>query len=123
MTDRSLKFRQAAIVYLHVGILYEAAAFVMWRQGMFPDARGPGWIWLVVGAIVTVAIPYALWRWHRTWIALTVWAIHALRLPTVIKGAFFVPVSSPDIAPGFWVVALVVIVINLGFLARAAFDL
>jgi hypothetical protein len=123
VTDRALKFRQAAIVYLHVGILYEAAAFVMWRQGMFPDARGPGWTWLVIGAVVTIAIPYALWRWHRPWIALTVWAIHALRLPTVIKGAFFVPVSSPDIAPGFWVVALVVIVINLGFLARAAFDL
>jgi hypothetical protein len=118
-----MKFRQAAIVYLHVGILYEAAAFVMWRQGMFPEARGPGWIWLVLGALITAALAFALWRWHHTWIALTIWAIHALRLPTVIKGAFFVPVSSPDIAPGFWVVALIVIVINLGFLARAGFDL
>jgi hypothetical protein len=123
VTDRATKFRQAAIVYLHVGILYEAAAWVMWREGLLPEARGPAWLWLVFGAVITILIPYILWHWHRTWIALTVWALHALRLPAVINGAFFVPAAGGEIAAGFYVTALVVIVINLGFLARAAFDL
>jgi branched-chain amino acid transport system substrate-binding protein len=107
VTDRATKFRQAAIVYLHVGILYEAAAYVMWRQGMLPEGRGPAWIWLVFGAAFAILIALALWRYHRPWVALTVWAIHALRLPAVIKGAFFVPAGTAEIAAGFYVTALV----------------
>jgi hypothetical protein len=123
VTDRARKFRQAAIVYLHVAILYEAAAWVMWRHGLLPDGRGPAWVWLLIGAALGAFIAFALWRWHKPWLALTVWAIHSLRLPAVIKGAFFVPAGTGDIAAGFYVVALGVIVINLGFLARAGFDL
>ena len=33
---RATKFRQAAFVYLHVAILYEAAAYAMWRAGRLP---------------------------------------------------------------------------------------
>jgi fatty acid desaturase len=49
---REAKFRQAAFVYLHVAILYEAAAFAMLRAGLLPSRLGAPWIWLVAGAAV-----------------------------------------------------------------------
>lgn len=127
MTSRQTKFRQAAIVYLHVGILYEAAVFVFWRQGILPEARGPAWVWLLLGALLAGLISYALWRWQHTWLALTIWALHALRLPALIEGAFFARahtgVDAAVIPPAFYLTALVVVIINLGMLARAGFDL
>ena len=44
---RARKFRQAAFVYLHVAILYEAAAYVMWREELLPARFGPPWLWLL----------------------------------------------------------------------------
>jgi len=40
---RALKYRQAAFVYLHFSILYEAGAYVMYRQELLPNnaAFGP----------------------------------------------------------------------------------
>jgi hypothetical protein len=122
-TDRDRKFRQAAFVYLHVGILYEAGAFAMARNGVLPTGGwGPPWIWLVAGAVVTLAIFFALLRWRNAWFARAVWAIHGLRLPALIGGAFFRGTDG-QIANSFYVTALVVVVINLAFLARAGWDL
>ena len=119
-----VKFRQAAIAYLHVGILYEAAVFAMARAGIFPETRGPVWTWLLLGAFFALSIPYALWRWQRRWFALLVWAVHSMRLPGIIDRAFFHPADgAADLSPAFWWTALVVVVINLAFLARAGFDL
>jgi hydrogenase-4 membrane subunit HyfE len=127
MATSSDKFRQAAIVYLHVGILYEAAVFVFWRQGILPEARGPAWVWLVVGAVLAGMISYALWRWQHRWLALAIWALHALRIPVLIDGAFFARahthVDAAVIPSSFYLTALVVVLINLAFLARAGFDL
>ena len=78
---RARKFRQAAFVYLHVAILYEAAAYVMWREGLLPARFGPPWLWLLFGAVVAGAIVYGLLRWHNAWFARVVWALHGLRLP------------------------------------------
>ena len=50
---RARKFRQAAFVYLHVAILYEAAVYAMWRHGVLPSRlMGPIWLWLLLGAVL-----------------------------------------------------------------------
>lgn len=127
MTSRETKFRQAAIVYLHVGILYEAAVFVFWRQGILPEARGPAWLWLLIGALLAGLISYALWRWQHTWLVLLVWGLHTLRLPPLIEGAFFARahtgVDVAHVPPAFYLTALFVVLFNLAMLARAGFDL
>lgn len=125
--DRSRKYRQAAIVYLHVAILYESAVYVFKRQEILPEARGPAWLWLLLGALLAGMITYALWRWQHRWLAITVWALHSLRIPVLIEGAFFGKahtfVDAAQIPPSFYLTALVVVLINLAFLARAGFDL
>ena len=105
---RETKFRQAAFVYLHVAILYEAAAYVMWRHGLLPATRlGPPLLWLILGAVVA---------------GLIVFGVHGLRIPTLIGGAFLPPAGAP-LAPAFYLTALVVVMINLWMLARAGWDL
>jgi hypothetical protein len=119
---RARKFRQAAFVYLHVAILYEAAAYAMWRHGLLPVGRGPAWLWLIGGAIVAGAIFYGLLRWQNVIFARVIWVIHSMRLPSLISSAFIVTVEG-GLTRGFYVTALVVVVINLWMLARAAWDL
>ena len=120
---RARKFRQAAWVYLHVAILYEAAAYAMAQNGVLPTGGlGPPWIWLVAGAVVALLVFYGLLRWQNAWFARVIWALHALRLPALMSGAFFRGADG-QIAPSFYSMAIVVVVINLAFLARAGWDL
>ena len=119
---REAKFRQAAFVYLHVAILYEAAAYVMWRQGLLPTRFGPPWLWLLVAAGVTAVVVYGLLRWHNAWFARAVWLLHSLRLPALINGAFFAG-AEERVVPAFYLTAIVVVMINLWMLARAGWDL
>ena len=120
---RSAKFRQAAFVYLHVSLLYEAAAYAMWRAGRLPFTRlGPPWLWLILGAVVAGLVFFGLLRWQNVTFARVIWALHGLRLPPLIHGAFFAGTSA--VAPSsFYVTAIVVVTINLWMLARAAWDL
>lgn len=120
--QRAAKFRQAAFVYLHVGILYEFAVWVVHRAGMLPAARGPAWAWLLLGALVLALVFWGLWWWQNAWFARAVWAVHALRVPSLLDGAFL---SPPDAAlpPSFYLTALVVVLVNLWMLARAGWDL
>lgn len=119
---RARRFRQAAFVYLHVAILYEAAALAMWRAGLLPAGRGPAWLWLLLGALVAGAIFLGLLRWQNVIFARVVWAIHALRLPSLIGSAFISTVEG-GLTRGFYITAIVVVTINLWMLARAAWDL
>lgn len=119
---RARKFRQAAFVYLHVAILYEAAALSMWRHGLLPASRGPAWLWLTLGAVVAGAIFLGLLRWQNAWFARAVWVLHGMRLPALISAAF-IPTVPSELARGFYVTAIVVVTINLWMLARAAWDL
>lgn len=119
---REAKFRQAAFVYLHVAILYEAAAYAMWRAGRLPATRlGPPLLWLILGAIVAGLVFAGLLRWQNVRFARVVWAVHGLRLPALVHGAFF---ASPGVLPpAFYLTAIVAVMINLWMLARAAWDL
>ena len=119
---RTRKFRQAAFWYLHVGLLYEAAVYAMWRNGLVNPIRGPIVLWLLLGAAIVALVFWGLWFRRSTWLARGIWALHALRLPSMIEGAFL---AGPDAAlpPGFYLTALVAIVINLWMLARAGWDL
>jgi hypothetical protein len=119
---RTAKYRQAAFAYLHVGLLYEAAVLAMWRAGVLPSERGHPLLWLGIGAIIVGAVFVGLYWWRNRWFARVIWAVHALRLPVVIEGAFF-PDADARLEPAFYLTALVVIVINLWLLARAAWDL
>lgn len=122
-SGRERKFRQAAFVYLHVGILYEAAAYAMAQNGVLPTGGwGPPWLWLVFGGAVALAVFWGLLRWQNAWFARAIWALHALRLPALISGAFLRG-SDGEIATSFYLAAIVVVVINLAFLARAAWDI
>jgi len=120
--ERTRKFRQAAFVYLHVGILYEAAVVVLARQGLIPAGRGPLWLWLLLGALIVAAIFWGLWVRRSRWLARIVWALHALRLPALLEGAFFTE-AARDIPSSFYLTALVVVLLNLWMLARAGWDL
>jgi hypothetical protein len=119
---RTRKLRQAAFAYLHVGILYESAVLVMAQRGLLPAERGPVWLWLAIGAVIVGVIFWGLWFKELVWLARIVWALHALRLPTLISGAFF-PAAQAAVPPSFYVVALAVVLVNLWMLARAGWDL
>ncbi|MFL5576761.1 MAG: hypothetical protein ACJ79S_12410 [Gemmatimonadaceae bacterium] len=120
---RADKFRQAAFVYLHVAILYEAAAYAMWRAARLPHTRmGPPWLWLILGAVVAGLVFVGLLRWQNARFARAIWLLHGLRLPALVHGAFLAdaPAAMP---PAFYLAGLVAVMINLWMLARAAWDL
>lgn len=119
---RQRKFRQAAFVYLHVGVLYEAAVYVFWQKGLLPEGRGPVWVWLLAGALIAALVFWGLWVKESAWLARIIWAFGLFRLPALIEGAFLSGAGS-DIDPAFYLTALVVVLINLGMLARAGWDL
>jgi hypothetical protein len=123
LTARDRKFRQAAFVYLHVGLLYEFAVFAMWRAGMIGDVPGHPLAWLAGGALIVAAVVTGLWRWRNPWFARVVWAIHGLRLPALIAAAFLRPPGEGAVPSGFYIVAIFVILVNLWMLARAGWDL
>lgn len=119
---RRRKFRQAAFVYLHVGILYEAGVWVLWQRGVIGDERGPVELYLFLGAVILGAIFWGLWSWRNRWFARAVWAVHALRVPALLEGSFL-PVPDSSLPPSFYLGALAVVLINLWMLARAGWDL
>ncbi len=120
--SRARKFRQAAFVYLHVAILYEAAAYVMLGAGRLPSRFGSPGIWLLAGAVVAGVVFVGLYYWRNVWFARVVWLLHGLRLPALIRGAFFATADATT-PPSFYITAIVVVVINLWMLARAGWDL
>ena len=119
---RDRKFRQAAIVYLHVGILYELAAYALWKRGLTAHVPGRPILWFVGGAVIVAGIVGGLWRWRNPWFPRVVWAIHAMRLPVLLDGAFFRGASQGFLPTDFFLLALVVVLVNLWMLARAGWD-
>jgi hypothetical protein len=120
---RERKFRQAAFVYLHVGLLYTFAVYAMWRAGLIGEVPGHPLLWLLAGGLIVAVVFWALWFRQSSWFARIVWALHALRLPALIDGAFLRAPGEGTLPPSFYLVAIVVIVANLWMLARAGWDL
>lgn len=116
------KFRQAAFVYLHVGVLYEAAVWRCIGAECSPNALEPEWIWLCLGALIVASVFWGLWSRQSAWVARVIWALGVARLPWLIGGAFF-PLADARLPPSFYLVALVVVMVNLWMLARAGWDL
>lgn len=119
---RRRKFRQAAFVYLHVGLLYEAGVFVLWRRGILGGERGPVPLYLLLGAGIVALVFWGLWSWRNPWVARIVWALHAFRLPALLEGSFL-PNPDSSLPPSLYLVALAVVLVNLWMLARAGWDL
>jgi hypothetical protein len=121
------KLRQAAFVYLHLGVLYEGAVYAMARRGVLV-ARGPAeraaptWIWLLIGAAIVALVFWLLWSRKSVWTARVVWAMGLFRIPALIEGAFFPPASAL-VPQAFYLIALAVVLLNLWALARAGWDL
>ena len=120
--SRRRKFRQAAFVYLHVGVLYEATVLKMSQRGLVAERLEPAWLWLCLGALIVALVFWGLWSRQNAWVARVIWALGVLRLPPLIGGAFF-PLAGARLPPSFYLVALVVVIVNLWMLARAGWDL
>jgi len=120
---RRAKFRQAAFVYLHVGLLYEAAALAMYRFELLPERFGPPVVYLVLGAVITILVFAGLYWAQNEWVARVVWAIQAFRLPPLVSRGFFYTLAVMRLPPPFYIAALVIVLISMWMLARAAWDL
>ncbi len=118
----ALKYRQAGMVYLHVGLLYLFAVWAMGGAGLIAAERGPVWLWLIIGVGILTGVFWGLWSWQQPLFVKVIWGLHALRLPVLIEGAFF-PAAGSQIPSSFYLTALVVVLGNLAMLARAAWDL
>ena len=118
---REAKFRQAAFFYVHMALLYEAAVWVLHRDGSLPS-RGPVGVWLVAGGVLAGVAFWGLWSWRNVWLARVLWVIGALRLPTLLRGAFL-PQEGAVLSPAFYIAALIIVLINLWLLSRAGWDL
>jgi hypothetical protein len=119
---RERKFRQAAFSYLHVAILLEAGGYAMWRIGALTDRFGPPVTYLLVGAGLATLIVWSLYSLQNVWITRLVWAVHSIRLPSLIHGAFLAG-GTALFVPSLYLTAIVVVVANLWMLARAGWDL
>lgn len=118
---RARKFRQAAIVYLHYGVLYFFGARVLLERGLFPTTRGPEWVWFAAGLAILAVVLWGLWWWQNVWFARSIWLLVALRLPVLMDGAFFGG-GIGTIPRSLYLAAGIVVVIVMGALARAAWD-
>lgn len=121
-TGQALKFRQAAFGYLLVGILYESAVWVAWRNDLAPTTRGPVWLWLLAGAAIVGLVFWALYGLQKRWVARLIFVLHALRVPTMLKGAFLATADA-QLPASLYQFALVVVLINLWLMARAGWDI
>jgi hypothetical protein len=120
---RRTKFRQAAFVYLHVGLLYEAAALAMRNYGLLPERFGPPVLYLVLGAVITALVFAGLYWAQNEWVARVVWAIQAFRLPPLVSRGFFYSLATMRLPPAFYIAALIVVLTSMWMLARAGWDL
>lgn len=120
---RAAKFRQAAFVYLHVGLLYEAAAIAMRDYELLPERFGPPGLYLLLGAVITIVVFAGLYWSQNEWLARVIWAIQAFRLPPLVSRGFFYTLATMRLPPAFYIAALIIVLTSMWMLARAGWDL
>ena len=121
-SERASKFKQAAVVYLYVAILYESTVYVMFENQILPDRLGPPVLWLIAGGVIAFLVFLGLYYWQNVWIARSIWIMQAFRFPGLLAGAFF-PQAETVTPTTFYMAALVVVSVNFWALARASWDL
>lgn len=108
--------------YLLMGVVYEGAVLIAWRNGFAPTDRGPVGLWLVVGAVVLGAIVWGLWTWRNVWLPRVLLVFNAGRVIAVM-GPAFVLEAERGFSPAFYQLETVMLLINMWMLARAGWDL
>ena len=83
----------------------------MLTSGLLPERFGSPWLWLGAGVLVTAFVFVGLYRWQNVWFARVVWAVHGLRLPTLVRGAFFAAPAAVT-PPAFYITAIVVVCVE-----------
>lgn len=113
--ERALKYRQAAVLYFAYGVLYLSKVVVMGRESgwnMHGYPRWVAWIFIPVGAIITIAFPYFIWRQVR-------WFTMVLAAVVFIRAVYLF--VQPEV--GFYLGPFLVAAATAWMLARAAWDL
>ena len=94
----------------------------MVRTGALTDRFGPPVMYLFLGGGAAALIVWSLYALQNVWITRLVWAVHSLRLPSLINGAFFAG-EAARFVPSMYLTGIVMVVVNLWMLARAGWDL
>ncbi len=133
-TTPQAKFTHAAVAYLIYGIIYEGFAALRIWQGSSPPGLSSSRtaLYLIIGAIVMVVLPYLIYRGYRRFtqlVALLV-GLRVIALVAILGGyrlfffydrePFFLKKMSPD---AVYAVALLIALGTLFFLVRAGWDL
>lgn len=127
---RTTKYRQAALYYVFLAVLYDGAVWQFAQHGLLGarSPAGPVWFFLLLGALIAAAVFYFLWFRENRWVARVVAVLSTGRLVYLIPDAFLrvhpEPVGAPY-APSreFYIAAFVIVAINAWLMARAGWDL
>lgn len=115
MKSPSLKYRHAAIVYFAYGVLYLAKFVGMgissgWHMHGYPPIVA--WIFLPLGAVLTVGFAYLVWREYR-------WFTRILAVVVFARAVYLF--AEPNV--GFFLGPFLVSAVAAWMLARAGWDL
>lgn len=115
LEERARKYHQAAVIYFGYGVLYLAKVVTMGQASGWNMHRYPawvGWIFISLGALITISFPYFIWRGVR-------WLTMVLAIAVFARTVYvFV---QPEI--GFYLGPFLVAAVTAWMLARAAWDL
>jgi hypothetical protein len=112
---RTQKYRQAAVLYFAYGVLYLSKVVMMGKQSGWNMHGYPSWvawIFIPVGAIVTLSFPYFIWRQVR-------WFTMILAVVVFMRAVYLF--AKPEV--GFYLGPFLVTAAAAWMLARAAWDL
>lgn len=137
MTAHERRFQQAAWTYLGYGIVYWFTALYL-QLTVFP-VRGTPLFWFAAGVLITVAVPWLLYRrrrWFERWVLsrrdltrilavlVAIRAVYVARLALVGAESMRMPGFGGGVPPsvaGAWLMALVAAV-TAAMLAWAAWQ-
>jgi len=113
--ERARKYHQAAVIYFAYGVLYLSKVVALgetsgWSMHDYPS--WVGWIFIALGALITIAFPYFIWRQVRWFTMVLAVAVFARTVYVFVQ---------PEV--GFYLGPFLVAAVTAWMLARAAWDL